>query len=48
MKFIKKNSIGILVCFLIALPSLILAFLLRKVMKIPKNTSTLIGVGSSI
>lgn len=41
-----KQSLPIIICTI--LTSLLIAFALHKVMKIPANTATLIGVGSSI
>lgn len=41
-----KQSLPIIICTIST--SLIIAFLLQKILKIPANTATLIGVGSSI
>ena len=41
-----KQSLPIIICTIST--SLIISFLLQKVMKIPGNTATLVGVGSSI
>ncbi len=41
-----KQSLPIIVCTIST--SLIIAWLLRKIIKVPSNTSILVGVGSSI
>lgn len=41
-----KQSLPIIICTI--LTSLLIAFVLHKLMKIPANTATLVGVGSSI
>ncbi|MGN1156819.1 MAG: YeiH family protein, partial [Agathobacter sp.] len=41
-----KQSLPIIICTITT--SLVIAYILQKVMKIPANTATLVGVGSSI